>query len=200
MFALLTLNGYAAFAQAQNYHSWVSAQGNDGSPCTDTAPCASFVVAVSKTNAGGEVSCLTSGLCGGVTINKSITIDCKGVHAQVTAGPGFPGINIETNQTDTVVLRGLDIDMTPTTNGAYQGIYVESPCTLILDDVKVGHARVSSGALSGLEVVTSSGIARVVISNSLFVNNGGPSGGAGIRIAPRSSGGVGERNFHTHDA
>ena len=66
-----------AVANAQATRTWVSGVGDDANPCSRTAPCKTFAGAISKTAAGGEINCLDPGGFGGVTITKSITINCK---------------------------------------------------------------------------------------------------------------------------
>jgi len=99
----------AAPAGAQATRTWVSGVGDDANPCSRTAPCKTFAGAISKTAAGGEINAIDPGGFGGVTITKAITIRADGVTAGVLAA-GINGIVINAGATDTVVLRGLDID------------------------------------------------------------------------------------------
>ena len=69
----------SAFGQATR--TWVSGVGDDVNPCSLTAPCKTWAGAISKTAAGGEISALTSGGFGSLTITKGITIDGGAVHA-----------------------------------------------------------------------------------------------------------------------
>src|SRR3954462_15871835 len=62
-------------ASAQATRTWVSGVGDDANPCSRTAPCKTFAVAISKTAAGGEISVLDPGGFGVVTITKAITIN-----------------------------------------------------------------------------------------------------------------------------
>ena len=64
---------------AQNARSWVASTGSDTNSCTRTAPCASFVGALAKTNAGGEIDVVDPGIYGGVGISQSVTIDGGGM-------------------------------------------------------------------------------------------------------------------------
>src|SRR5436190_898911 len=97
----------AAPVQAQLTQTWVSGVGDNNNPCTRTAPCGSFDGAISKTIAGGVVNCLDPGGFGQVEITKSITIDCTGTYAVFQGGIA---ITINALATDTVILRGLDIE------------------------------------------------------------------------------------------
>src|SRR4051795_2706391 len=111
-----------ASASAQATRTWVSGVGDDANPCSRTAPCKTFAGAISKTALNGEINCLDPGGFGGVTITKSITIDCHEVFASVLVA-GTNGISIpfdsfttagETHKT--VRLRNLNV------NGANTGL------------------------------------------------------------------------------
>ena len=62
-------------ANAQFARTWVSGVGDDANPCSRTAPCKTFVGAISRTNKDGEISVLDPGGYGPVGIDKSITIN-----------------------------------------------------------------------------------------------------------------------------
>src|ERR687883_908174 len=79
----------SAFGQATR--TWVSGVGDDANPCSRTAPCKTFAGAISKTAAKGEINCLDPGGFGGVTITKSLAIDCHEVFASILAS-GFTGV------------------------------------------------------------------------------------------------------------
>src|SRR5229473_6183877 len=97
----------AAYGQASR--TWVSGVGDDANPCSRTAPCKTFAGAISKTAAGGEIDVLDPGGFGAVTITKPITISSEGFEAGVLVS-GTNGIIINAGASDTVVLRGLDIE------------------------------------------------------------------------------------------
>jgi hypothetical protein len=61
---------------------WVSSAGG-GAACTRAAPCATFQAAHDATDPNGEINCVDSGAFGGLSIMKSITIDCAGTTAAV---------------------------------------------------------------------------------------------------------------------
>jgi hypothetical protein len=88
---------------------WVSGAGRDANPCSRTEPCQTFAGAIAKSAAGGEVNCLDPGEFGAMIIDKSITIDCHDVGA-----PSTTGIYINAAATDTISLRGLNIESTGT--------------------------------------------------------------------------------------
>jgi hypothetical protein len=100
---------FASMAQAQATRTWVSGVGDDANPCSRTAPCKTFAGAISKTAAQGEINVLDPGGFGGVTITKSITISSESFEAGVLVS-GTNAIVINALVTDTVVLRGLDIE------------------------------------------------------------------------------------------
>jgi hypothetical protein len=83
-------------ASAQASRTWVSGVGDDVNPCSRTAPCKTFAGAISKTATNGEINCLDPGGFGGVTITKSITIDCHEVYSSILVA-GVNGITIAFN-------------------------------------------------------------------------------------------------------
>jgi len=82
----------ASPAHAQATRTWVSGVGDDANPCSRTAPCKTFAGAIAKTATAGEISCLDPGGFGGVTITKTITINCRGTHGSVLQSSGANGI------------------------------------------------------------------------------------------------------------
>src|SRR6188472_885924 len=74
--AIIAIMLSMASANAQATRTWVSGVGDDANPCSRTAPCKTFAGAISKTATGGEINCLDPGGFGGLTITKSIAIDC----------------------------------------------------------------------------------------------------------------------------
>jgi Right handed beta helix region len=107
--AAAVLFAFAAIASGQATRTWVSGVGDDANPCSRTAPCKTFAGAISKTAASGEIDVLDPGGFGAVTITKAITIDGTPVLAGVLVA-GTNGITITAGTTDTVILRGLDIN------------------------------------------------------------------------------------------
>jgi hypothetical protein len=149
-------------ASAQATRTWVSGVGDDVNPCSRTAPCKTFAGAISKTAAGGEIDCLDAGGFGGVTITKSITIDCNGVIGSALFAGATSGISV--NGTDIVVtLRNLQI------NGAgtgLVGVRFVNGRRLILENVLVAQA-----AQTGVLVNVMAGAGALVINNSQIINN-----------------------------
>ncbi|SDR05383.1 Right handed beta helix region [Rhizobiales bacterium GAS113] len=95
-------------AHAQATRTWVSGVGDDANPCSRTAPCKTFAGAISKTAVSGEINCLDPGGFGGVTITKSITLDCHEVFGSILVS-GTNGITINAAG-GSVTLRNLNID------------------------------------------------------------------------------------------
>src|SRR6266700_5116586 len=88
--AIIALFLLASPASAQASRTWISGVGDDVNPCSRTAPCKTFAGAISKTAVNGEINCLDPGGFGGVTITKSITLDCHEVFASILMS-GTPG-------------------------------------------------------------------------------------------------------------
>jgi hypothetical protein len=177
---------YATPAHAQATRTWVSGVGDDANPCSRTAPCKTFAGAISKTAMNGEINCLDPGGFGGVTITKSITIDCHEIYASVLVA-GTNGINIAFDSfavgdtRKTVRLRNLNfngantglkgISITGVTNTAGSEVHVED---CMIDGffgspgIGIADTRANGGKLF---------IANTTIRNNL---------GSGVTIAPSS--------------
>jgi hypothetical protein len=190
LFALLA----SAPAHAQATRTWVSGVGNDGDPCSRTAPCKTFAGAISQTADNGEINCIDPGGFGQVAITKNITIDCGGTFGSIlaTGGNGILVINGTSSAVLHVIIRNLTI------NGA-SGCAVISPgClpaspglngirflvsgSLTLDNVVIQNFT-AAGDGNGIDFAPNNS-SQLIISNSNFFNNGNGSTGAGIRIRP----------------
>src|SRR6201995_5525851 len=90
--ALSTLS-FIAPASAQATRTWVSGVGDDVNPCSRTAPCKTFAGAISKTAPAGGINCLDPGGFGGITITKSMTLNCHEIMGSILVN-GTPGITI----------------------------------------------------------------------------------------------------------
>lgn len=114
---LVPVLGVATPAAAQATRTWVSGVGDDANPCSRTAPCKTFAGAISKTAAGGQINCLDPGGFGGVTISKSMSIQCDHTEGGMLVAM-TNGVTINAGPADTILLSGLDIYGTGTgTNG-----------------------------------------------------------------------------------
>jgi hypothetical protein len=109
-------------ANAQATRTWVSGVGDDVNPCSRAAPCQTFVGAISRTVAAGEISVLDPGGFGSVTITKAITTLSEHVEASVLVS-GANGIVLHGGPTDGFVRDGLDIKSFETTQ---DGVRVSS--------------------------------------------------------------------------
>jgi len=104
-------------AAAQAPRTWVSGVGDDANPCSRTAPCKTFAIALSKTAAGGVVSVLDPGGFGAVTITKSISIQSDPSLGGILVA-GTSGVIVNAGANDEVFLNGLILEGTGSgTNG-----------------------------------------------------------------------------------
>src|SRR5579883_3053822 len=109
--------GFAAssvHAAPSSNRAWVSGHGVDQASCGSPAsPCRTFQYTHDNVIApGGEIDVLDPAGYGAVTITKALSIVNDGVGtAGVQQGTtGATAITINAGSTDTVTLRGLDID------------------------------------------------------------------------------------------
>jgi hypothetical protein len=160
---IYTIASSPAFAQTR---TWVSGVGDDANPCSRTAPCKTFAGAFSRTAAGGEINVIDPGGFGGVTINKSITIDGQGPMAGVLVA-GSNGFTI--NGAGIVVnLRNLTINGANNTVG--NGIRIINAAAVNIDNVRIQNFAGSTTNGRAVAIETSADV-RVTITNSDFYNN-----------------------------
>jgi hypothetical protein len=180
LFLALAMAVIATPASAQATRTWVSGVGDDANPCSRTAPCKTFAGAISKTAAGGEINCIDPGGFGTVTITKSITIACEDVEAGVL-NAGVNGVIVNALATDVVVLRGLDIDSTPTSPGL-NGVRFLVGAALFIEDCVI---RDNTGAApNGMGINFAPSVAA-----ELYVNNTTITGNNdGIHVQPTGTG------------
>ena len=148
LLASVVLLGAAATGVSALQITYVSNTGNDANPGTANSPCATFAGAYAKTAAGGEIKALNAGnyvtLTNQLTINKSITIDGDG---------GLALLQITVN-TGNVTLRNIDF------NTNYEGIYVEGPASLLVENSKFG--------VSGYGIQVNSSNVNLTVNKSTF--------------------------------
>src|SRR5215510_9900087 len=168
--AVCTACGSVANAQATR--TWVSGVGDDANPCSRTAPCKTFAGTISKTAAGGIINCLDPGGFGGVTITKSITIDCSGVTAGILVA-GTPGVTVNAANVH-VILRGINIEGIGT---GTRGINFVQGASLTVE-----RCNITQFTSEGIRF-TPSGAAQLFVSDSVISLNG-VSGGGGIFVDP----------------
>jgi hypothetical protein len=177
---LACLLALPAGALAQATRTWVSGNsGNDANPCSSTAPCKTFAGAISKTAAGGEINVLDSGGYGAVTITKSITISATGATGGVLVS-GTNGIVVAAGDSDTVTLRGLDIDGVLT---GLSGVKVTHAKDVRLEDDEIYGFNTTGAAVDFQPTAPTpgSGITPTLsIENTLIHDNTGPA----VRVVP----------------
>lgn len=156
---------------AQATRTWVSGVGDDANPCSRTAPCKTFAGAISKTAASGEIDVLDPGGFGALTITKSITIDGGGFVAGVLVA-GTDGIVINAGPSDTVILRGLDIDGLAFA-GDLRGVEFTAGKQLIIDKCNIygfGKRNISiESSTTGAEVLISNTLVHDSLTNGIVV-------------------------------
>jgi hypothetical protein len=150
--------------------SFVSASGTDNDTCgAFTTPCASFQGALTNTAVGGEINCITAGDFGGdagtLTINTAVSIVCDGVSNGGILNATATAIKVNAPAGAMVYLSGLNI------NGVGRrgefGIDVATGST-----VYINHCTIQGFADYGVELTSPVNPTRVVISDSILVNNG----------------------------
>src|SRR5262245_9096871 len=168
----LVFSMHAAPANAQATRTWVSGVGDDVNPCSRTAPCKTFAGTISKTAAGGIINCLDPGGFGGVTITKSITIDCSGVTAGILVA-GTPGVTVNAANVH-VILRGINIEGIGT---GTRGINFVQGASLTVERCNITQFT-SEGIL-----FAPTGAGQLFVSDSV-IEFTGSSGVAGISVDP----------------
>ncbi|MDX6644545.1 MAG: hypothetical protein QOK40_272, partial [Miltoncostaeaceae bacterium] len=164
-----------ATALGQATRTWVSGVGDDANPCSRTAPCKTFAGAISKTAAKGEINVLDPGGFGGVTITKSLTINGRGSLAGVLTS-GTNAIVVNALSTDSVVLRGLDINGLGT---SLQAIRVLSAKSVKVEDVEIyGFTR------NAVDFESTTPGAKLLVTDSYIHDNTGNA----VVVAPANSG------------
>jgi hypothetical protein len=168
---------YAAPAQAQNQHSWVSHSG-PGTTCLVSSPCPQFFQALAVTDEQGSVSCLDSGSFGTFTVTKSVTVDCSGTVAS-PGGDQACNNSITINAPGKVVtLRGLTIaGYTGCTNN---GILIQAAAAVYIEDCVI-----ENFPLKGILDMRTTGGTKLAIKNTIV--RGNSSAGIVAGAAPKNS-------------
>lgn len=186
--------GFVSVAPGQSNRTWVTgAGGDDGGPCSRTAPCSTFSGAISKTAVNGEINCLTPGGFGTVTITKSITINCHDVFAGVnhSASQGVL-INYDsfagTDTSKSVRLRNINYQGSDTGTRGIRIIGAASAGSkVIVEDCVIDGSFGSPGR--GIEDTRSGGGSLLVINTTIrntsgtAISHAPPAGSARIDIA-----------------
>jgi hypothetical protein len=178
--AVLFTLAFASLAHAQAFRTWVSGVGDDLNPCSRTAPCKTFAIAISRTATGGEIDILDSGDYGLLTITKSITVDGLGFLGGVQNG-GFNGMNVNFDSfaaADTrksVQIRNLSFQGGGTASPGLRGIRISGGATITGGFVSVEHCVFEGSTAApgrGIEDARSAG-GKLFVSDSTFQNLSG---------------------------
>jgi hypothetical protein len=148
---------------------WVSGTGDDANSCSSTAPCKTFAGALTKTAAGGVITCLDPGGYGTVVIRKSIAIKCSDTEAGIGAA-GTNAVTVNAGVTDKVTLKGLDLNGTgvgPRTG--LVGVRVLSAASVHITDSEI--YRFKTGVQANLSGGNRDVSGRVVVANSHIHDN-----------------------------
>lgn len=167
--------------------------------CTSSAPCPSMFQAVLNAQPGDSVICLTPVVATGLSITKSVDIDCAGMHAVLRggiSGGGTAGVTIDipassNDPARTVRLRGISIvgDAAAVVNFT-NGIDIKGAAAVYLDDVAISNA-VSRGILDE----RTGGQTKLFVTNSTVRN----CGAAGIVAAAAAVGITVLYNVHSEN-
>ncbi|MCU1347025.1 MAG: hypothetical protein JWO56_55 [Acidobacteria bacterium] len=157
----------ASIASAQATRTWVSGVGDDGSPCSLTAPCKTWAGAYGKTAPGGEIDALNSGGYGTLTIAKSITIDGGTGNVASTLTGTTVGFNIVAAATDRVIIRNIEINGI---NGGAAGIRINTAKSVTIQNVSI--FGMSGGTGRGIDALCTAAC-RITVVNSRTENNSG---------------------------
>jgi hypothetical protein len=152
----------SAPAHAQATRTWVSGVGDDANPCSRTAPCKTFAGAISKTAAAGEIDCLDPGGFGGITITKSITLNCSATLGSILVA-GTNGVTISAATTDRVILRNMQIQ------GINQGLVGVKIITAGV--VSIENCVITQFTQQGIADSRTSGGTKLFIRNTIVSHN-----------------------------
>lgn len=172
-------------------HTWVSSSGLSVQDCSIISPCRTFQQAHDRTISGGQISCLDSGNYDSVFITKAISIVCDKTPGSIR---GFFGsaVVISVSASDTVILKGLDIDPTGSGSTDMTGIVFNSGAALHVDKVRIRNIFSLSPGFGGggIYFQPNNNYAQLYVTDSVITDSVGGSISAGIVIAPRAAGSV----------
>jgi hypothetical protein len=193
--ATLISSALSLTASAQLVRTFVSVTGADSATCGDIAsPCRNFAQGINRTNDGGAVIALDSGIYdpSNFSITRSITLEAApGVHAELFNFVIEPSVRIDisASKQSTVILRNLYISYTNNKpggtailaerfgdlqiencviNGFARGINIDTDSH---DQVSISNTVVRNGSY-GVSA-QSSGLVKVSINNCRFENFSG---------------------------
>ena len=142
----------------QNNRSAVSLTGNDAATCQVPDPCRTFDVAISKTNAGGEVIVLSSAGYGPFTVTKSVSIISPPAYHAALAPTSGDAITVNVDNA-LVILRGLTLNGSL---GGVNGITFSGAATASNTRVYVENCVISGFSNNGVNFIR---------SGALFISN-----------------------------
>jgi Right handed beta helix region len=203
IFIIAIITAAAAIAgSAQMHNTFVASTGSDNTDCgSRELPCRDFNYALTKTDTGGIVTALDSGIYAltNVSIDKSVTlVAAPGVQAEMFNTDVNDRIRINATGGALVILRNLYIAGDTGGTNAY-GIGVYSVGKLQVENCVID--RFSEGIGTGLQagaeffirdtiiknslsngttLTTTSGLLRVTIDHCQFVRNGTSGTGHGV--------------------
>jgi len=138
-------------AAAAPQRTFVASTGADTNPCSLASPCRGFQAAIDAVAPGGEVVAVDTAGYGAMEIHKSLSIIVPpGVHAGLSPStgiplPGYPGqfgvVLIDIQNTDVVVLRGLNINQQGTVTGGIEWISANSGTVSVENVVVNGFSK-----------------------------------------------------------
>src|ERR1700730_7666966 len=156
-----------------------------GTTCSILTPCSTLSAAISAVSTGGTIRCLNTSQynAGGVTINKTLTIDC-------------PGNSIDAGQADGIVINGAGI-IVRLRNFSMNGFGAFAPIegAIGINFVNGSALHVENVDISGFTNSPAIGIkfapstaANLYVSNSSISDSGNGTVGGGSVIMPVGSG------------
>ncbi|HEY5131575.1 MAG TPA: right-handed parallel beta-helix repeat-containing protein [Bradyrhizobium sp.] len=176
MFQAILFLAIGVAAPAHAGTQFVASNGTDSVSCTRTAPCANLFQALLNASPNDTIICLDPVVNAGLSITKSIDIECSGARAVLRDGFNVDAaifISIPVSGSDpfrTVRLRGITI------NGAIstfrftpRGIDIVSAAMVSIEDVVVSDVS-QQGIFDG----RTGGQTKLYIKDSIIRNNGGP--------------------------
>jgi hypothetical protein len=159
--------------------AFVSGGGSDANACTLAAPCRSIGHALSLAGNGGIVTCLDAGpYTENFNINLSYTVDCRGV-VYILGGLSTYAFFVNNTSHQAVTFRNVIFDGTAGGGGAVQ---INGAAIVVIEHCTFQNFTAAPGV--AVLVQPSAVGAQLIITDSVFVNNGVASGGGGINIQP----------------
>jgi hypothetical protein len=156
-----------SLAQAQNSRSFISGVGDDGNPCSRTAPCKTFSAAISHTADGGEIDVLDPVGGGAFSANKSVTVDGGGTYASILTGGNGVLVN-DTTGAAVVTIRNLSINGNTT---GLNGVRILSAKSVTIENCSIFKFRAGTGRAISDER-TAAGSKLTVINTTMNDNAG----------------------------